>query len=322
MRLRGENNPMLGIIILNYNSPEDAKKCITSIKGQDYIDYKIYLVDNNSSDRSRDIFIEEYSGDGSVELIFLEANKGYSYGNNVGIRRAIADDVNNIIITNPDIIFCQGALKELVNTFSNNTKVSVVCPQIMNSTECGFKASNHIYTTYDFSDYIKNGISRLLKIKPKQKSVVIENGRQPLSEFSGMGSGCCFAITKDCITAIGCFEEEMFLYYEELVLAAKLINNNYLSAVSYNSIVIHNHTCSTKNAQSYKGRFSLCHSLLYYWTNYCDVKRWQKIFVYILHAIRYGIYSIKYRDYRGSYMCFLRKCGLLAVRKRIIKSSN
>ena len=82
---------MIGIIILNYNSWEQARQCINSIlKAEDRIKINIYLVDNASTKRPENEILE-FLKNNKVTLISNPDNKGYAAGNNVGIRCALND---------------------------------------------------------------------------------------------------------------------------------------------------------------------------------------------------------------------------------------
>ena len=66
---------MIGIVILNYNSWEDAITCIASIKQTTRCMYRIYLVDNKSTDNSLFYLNETYRDDSDVIIIESTENK-------------------------------------------------------------------------------------------------------------------------------------------------------------------------------------------------------------------------------------------------------
>ena len=52
--------PLVCIILINYNSYDDTVECVRSLEKQKYTNYKIILVDNNSEDRNKlktDLFL-------------------------------------------------------------------------------------------------------------------------------------------------------------------------------------------------------------------------------------------------------------------------
>ena len=101
---------MIGIIILTYNNWEETKRCIESIVNfPPEEDYHIYCIDNGSSVRSPFDFEKQY-GKQILTLICTGKNLGYAAGNNVGIKEALQDGCEWLVISNNDIVFCENAI--------------------------------------------------------------------------------------------------------------------------------------------------------------------------------------------------------------------
>ena len=91
-------NPLVSIIVLNYNAGELLLNCINSLKKSTYQNIEIIVVDNISSDNSQ-IKCKKIFPD--IKLIQNRKNLGYCGGNNVGIKQAKG---KFIVILNPDTI--------------------------------------------------------------------------------------------------------------------------------------------------------------------------------------------------------------------------
>ena len=81
-------NPLVSVIVLNYNAGELLLNCIESIKKSAYKNLEIIVVDNISTDKSQKICKEKYP---DIKLIQNDENFGYCEGNNIGIRKAKGD---------------------------------------------------------------------------------------------------------------------------------------------------------------------------------------------------------------------------------------
>ncbi len=80
----------LAVILVNYNGKKYNAACIDSILASTGIEApKIIVVDNASQDASMCRLEEQYRGREQLELIRLDDNYGFSYANNVGMRRAL-----------------------------------------------------------------------------------------------------------------------------------------------------------------------------------------------------------------------------------------
>ena len=86
----------VGIILVNYNGAKDTVECLNSLYTVNYKNKKIYVVDNNSSEDDLE-YLESFIDCSYVKLIKLEENLGFSGGNNIGIKEALADGCKAIL---------------------------------------------------------------------------------------------------------------------------------------------------------------------------------------------------------------------------------
>jgi len=101
-------NPLVSVIVLNYNAGELLLNCIESIKKSAYKNLEIIVIDNISTDKSQKKCKEKYP---DIKLIQNDENFGYCEGNNIGIRKAKGDF---IMILNPDTIVESNCIRELI----------------------------------------------------------------------------------------------------------------------------------------------------------------------------------------------------------------
>ena len=104
---------MVGIVILNYNSWADTVACVDSIhEAEKKLEFRIYLVDNCSPVRPEPGVLESLDKRGVI-FIQNERNAGYSAGNNIGIKRALEDGCEEVLISNSDVRYETGSISEL-----------------------------------------------------------------------------------------------------------------------------------------------------------------------------------------------------------------
>ena len=75
----------ISVIIPNYNGEKIIDGCIQSLLKQEYKDFNIIVVDNNSADDSVKIIEERYP---SITLIKNKENLGFAAAVNIGIKVA------------------------------------------------------------------------------------------------------------------------------------------------------------------------------------------------------------------------------------------
>ena len=80
--------PYIDIIIPNYNKAKYLKECLNSVISQTYKNWKIYLIDDNSSnDNSKEILLK-YQNIENINILNLNQIKGQSYCRNLGIQNS------------------------------------------------------------------------------------------------------------------------------------------------------------------------------------------------------------------------------------------
>ena len=121
---------MVGIVILNYNSWADTVACVDSIhEAEKKLEFRIYLVDNCSPVRPEPGVLESLDKRGVI-FIQNERNAGYSAGNNIGIKRALEDGCEEVLISNSDVRYETGSISELQTYLQDHPDVGIVGPKI------------------------------------------------------------------------------------------------------------------------------------------------------------------------------------------------
>lgn len=103
----------VSIILVNYKNYKDTIKCLDSLKKVMYQNLSIIVVDNNSKDDSFEI-LKEYEDD---RIIVMESgfNRGFAFGNNFGIRKALENDSDYVLLLNNDTVVDSDFLMALTN---------------------------------------------------------------------------------------------------------------------------------------------------------------------------------------------------------------
>lgn len=287
----------VGIVILNYNTADDVIKAIDSIKTHVNYNYHVYLVDNCSKGECIKKLKAAYDNDLIVTLIISEENKGYSGGNNIGIKQAIADGCDAILILNPDVEFQNDIVSIMVTEFTD----SVVCvaPKVF---DLNGNDGQRIRPEYNFKYAFFNKkplyyIRRLFKGDNYYKYDVNEK-----FVFEGFPSGCCFLMRSDAFEKVGFFDDNVFLYSEELILANKLTKLQMKCCYAPEAIVKHNEGTSTRKISTAFVDYHMYASEYYLLKKYCDISKMQLRIIKILRLVNFKIKSIIRKDDKSKYL--------------------
>ena len=225
-----------GLIIVHYNDSESLKHLIDNVRDYKCLN-KIVIVDNNSREEVKNE-IRELVND-KIELIENTENKGFSYAINIGAKRCKELNIENLLISNSDVIIKQEEdLEELINYLSDSN-IGVVAPTIVenNSLNRGWKNPT------PGLDILMNMIVIHRPIRKKYIFYKKEYYKDKAS-YVDVVSGCFFLMKSSTLEEINYLDEKVFLYYEENILAKKIKDINKKVCVVNDILIIHNHSVS------------------------------------------------------------------------------
>ena len=216
-----ENNPLISIVILNYNAGNLLIDCVDSIQKSNYKKFEIIVVDNISKDKSHRKCKEKFP---NIKLIENSENLGYCEGNNVGLRIANGEFV---VILNPDTIVDPSWLSELLYAYKKNGD-GIYQPKFLASTD-----HTMLLSTGNMIQIFGFGYSRAKGDIDKKQ---YEN-----FEKINFASGTCIFTSKKIIEEIGLFESFLFAFHDDFELcwrgALIGINSFYVpTAIVYHPI--------------------------------------------------------------------------------------
>lgn len=118
-------NPLISIVIVNFNGLRYLGPCLSSLGIQSYEPYEIVLVDNGSSDGSAGYVRTHFPG---VILVETGTNRGFAGGTNAGIKEAHGDF---ILTLNNDTIADTKFLENLVKPMITGTRIGMCASKML-----------------------------------------------------------------------------------------------------------------------------------------------------------------------------------------------
>jgi len=193
--------PKIGIIIVTYNSSKWIVPCLASVFGSNYDgEFTVYVVDNASNDDSVKLVKKEFL---QAVSIHLPKNTGFAGGNNAGIKKALDDGCEYIILLNPDTRVEYDWLSQMERAASSNS-AGVMQGMLLLGNEQAL--TNNVGNALH---YLGFGF-----VKHYRERVDAWYHREPFEIQSC--SGACMLIKKEVIEKIGMLDEKLFMYHEDL----------------------------------------------------------------------------------------------------------
>lgn len=228
----------ISIIIVSFNTKEITLKCIDSIiEDKCRTDYEIIVVDNDSTDSSREV-LEKLNKSSIIKFIGNHENIGFSRAVNAGIRKSVFD---HILILNSDIILKKGFLDKIYSFAQNTPNVGAIVPKLINPDGSVQSSVFHFPSIFlAFGQYFLKKHKLLDKYAPKtDKPIEIE-----------VGVMASFLITPKAIDTVGLLDEKYFMYYEDFDYCRRIRKAGLKIYYFTDAVAVHLHGASGQTIAS------------------------------------------------------------------------
>ncbi len=243
------SEPLVSIVIPNFNGRRHLEVCLSSIQNLTYKHFEIIVVDNASTDGSVDFVKANYP---KVKLFINAVNLGFAEGCNVGIRKAKG---NYVALLNNDVEVDSSWLQELILVAQSDPCIAICASKIMmfhnrkilNSAggEYDVYGSGHDRGLYEF-----------------------DHGQYSHIEEVFFACGCAMLVRREILKHIGLFDSRYFMYCEDVDLCWRAWLGGYKVVYVPSAIVYHKYggTMEALTAQRlyFTNRNSLCSILKNY----------------------------------------------------------
>ncbi len=205
------------VIIVTYNSKADIARCLSSIIKYSSKDIgKIIVVDNASQDATHDILQRFNDEQFKLDLVINNVNLGFSKANNQGITFS---DSEYLLFLNPDTVLNMDVIGNLNNRMRENHAIGVIGPALLRpdgSIQGGFGKMPTLQST--IFEFIRSG----RRWSPLGFAKKINNDL----ETDWVSGGCLFSRTA-LVKTIGGFDENIFMYAEDVDLCLRIKELGY-----------------------------------------------------------------------------------------------
>lgn len=245
---------MISFIIVNYNTKDMTYRTLGFI--EDSVEnekFEIVLVDNASTDGSKEFFEDLQDKKDNFKYIYSNENVGFGKANNIGVKNA---DGNIVVLINPDIEIHQKGFDKFIVENLKDT-IGVLAPKItygdgsIQPNCVGFAT----FSTYIFQVLKLGYLSRKFNLVYKigkivnffpflNKTVVGKylknfqtcNEKQKSCDWV---SGACMIMKKELFECIDGFDENFFMYVEDEEICRRIRNKGYEIVINNEFTIVH-----------------------------------------------------------------------------------
>lgn len=244
----------ISVIIVNYNVKELLEQCINSIfSASAGLKVEVIVVDNNSFDGSVEFLKQKFPANPQLKIIESPINLGFAKANNLGAKEAKGD---YLLILNPDTILQEDTLTRSLEFYKKTQGIgAMTCKLILPNGKLDL-ACRRSFPTPSVAVYRILGLSRIF---PKSKlfgkynlTYLDENDTYEVDAIVG----AYMLIKKDIYEKVKGFDEDYFMYGEDLDLCFRIKKAGYKIYYYPETSIIHYKGESTKKSSiSYVNNF-------------------------------------------------------------------
>lgn len=204
--------PLVSIIIINYNGKHLIERCLSSVSNTKYHNYEIIVLDNNSTDDSTAVIREKFP---ACQIIQLKKNMGFAIANNIGSKIAKGD---YLMFLNNDTYVTPEWIRELISVMEKDDSIAI-SQSLLLRPDGAIDSSGDFVTKYGrtYSSYNKSN-----------------SPREILS-----ARGAAMMVRRSFYEDVGGFDEDYFISFEDVEIGWKARILGYRVVMVPTSIVYH-----------------------------------------------------------------------------------
>ncbi|MEI6529450.1 MAG: glycosyltransferase family 2 protein [Candidatus Falkowbacteria bacterium] len=225
-------NKKIGVILINYKDYAERflAPCRDSLRAQTYPreSTNIYIIDNASTVESFEYLQNIYP----EAKIFARTDGNYAAANNLGFKEAAADACEYIVTANMDTEMTKEWLSELIRALDDNPEAGIAQSKILlfpkNDEEKKYPKINSLGNVIH---YLGFGFTSGYGEADKE----IEG----CPEIKGYASGASFIIRSSVLAKIGGYNEEYYMYHDDMEISLKAKLAGYKIILAPKSVIFH-----------------------------------------------------------------------------------
>lgn len=222
------------IIIVNYNSTELLKNCLTSIYRYESLnDFETIVLDNNSNEFDSDYFKQKYD---NIFIINSDVNLGFSRANNLAAQYSNGEF---LFFLNPDTYFNNSCLHYFVSCYNKLSNVGCLGSYLVDDN-LQFNHSGGSFTNF-YYDLIYNILFSIKKVLNIKRSFISNKQLYNTQDTINVDyvSGANLFIKKNTFLNINGFSNDYFMYSEDVDLQKRLFDKKHYSYLIKGPLITH-----------------------------------------------------------------------------------
>ena len=236
---------MTGILIVFYDDLKHIPALARSLKAQSNREFTVYATDNDPSKKHCEEFRKVYP---NFKEIASQGNVGFAVANNLLSRKAISDGCDRVMVLNPDMELHPDCIQNLLKVFQNHSAVGVTGPVLLYGNE---QTSENRIQVYGIKANFRSQKKKIL-----YNNSILDNSIPAQMEVDYVNGGSMM-IRSEVIEAAGLFNEDYFMYNDEIDFAFRVRKKGFKTLTVKSAVAWHHHDWGKSNLDG--------HARMYYY---------------------------------------------------------
>ncbi|MEK9175990.1 MAG: glycosyltransferase family 2 protein, partial [Patescibacteria group bacterium] len=234
------------IVMINYNGQENTIECLDSLLRlkTDGFELQTIVVDNYPENKIK-VDVSKYSKI-KLRVIFNPVNSGFSGGMNIGIKHALKNGGDYVLIHNNDTFVKEDFLQKLFDFAEKTEKAGIVAPKIYFAKGYEFHKDRYKEEELGHVFWYAGGNMDWKNVIGHHRGVdEIDHGQYDKIEETDFATGCSMLVKSEVINKVDLLDEAYFLYYEDSDFSKRAKDARYMIFYLPSSVVWHKNAGST-----------------------------------------------------------------------------
>ena len=271
--------PLVYIIVLTWNGKADTLECLKSLQNLSYPNARILVVDNASRDGTAEVIREAYP---DTEIIVNASNLRFAGGNNAGIRHALENGAEYVLLLNNDTVVDREFLSRLVDAAEQDTAIGMAGPKIYY-----YSSPRQLWFAGGKIDWWQGWVSHV-GIREQ------DHGQYDAVRAVDYLTACCLLVKKETVERIGLLDDHYFIYGEDADWCIRAQRTGYRLLFVPSAVIRHKLSVSSGGHLSWFKNWNKLKSQLRLMARYAKPYHWLtipfvltgKIFIALFSALR------------------------------------
>jgi GT2 family glycosyltransferase len=263
----------ISIVIVNYKGQKDTVELLESLLKIEKSGHDLFTVVVDNFPGERISLNEDKYKHINLKIIYNEENLGFSGGNNVGIKEALKDQSDYILLLNNDTIVKENFLQNLFDFAEKKPKAGLVVPKIYFAK--GYEFHKNKYSEKDLGKvfWYAGGVMDWENVIGKHRGVdEVDHGQYDEVVQTDFASGCCVLIRRSVFEKIGFLDEKYFLYYEDSDFSQRAKKESFEIFYVPTSVIYHKNAGSSGGSGSKLQDYFITRNRLLFGNKYAPLR--------------------------------------------------